>query len=274
MAHRKMSGSYESAEEEERPRHSEEWERAHNYYKTKSEEAPDIARYHLCLGTLHTAAGQPEEADVAYKAAVAADPANILYRSDHALHLLRTGRGVEAKREYRNMLVNHNEPLLLCNMATTCATLGDFGEAERHAREAYYLDQNNPKNLRNLARMIDVNGRSDEALKYNLRSLDIQRRGGHDPSSTALRRAAVQMVANGGSRDQALEFMAQARQVEGKRYVPSTSLQTAEILQKIHAKKVLSTVQHQTTTTTKALDEQTELALKKFDEITGKLGVL
>jgi tetratricopeptide (TPR) repeat protein len=251
-----------------------EWKQAHDYFRAKAEEAPDIGRYHVCLGALHTAASQPGQADVAYKSAIATDPSNILYRSDHALHLLRTGRGEEAKREYHNMLVSRNEPLLLCNMAATCAQLGDFNEAERYAKEAYYLDQDNPKQLRNLARIIDVNGRSDEALKYNLRSLEIQHRRGHELSSTALRRTAVQVIANGGAREQALELMSRARQIEGKRYIPPTSLQTNEILRQIHVKKAIVTAHNRTTSATKTLDEQTELALKKFDDITEKLGVL
>jgi tetratricopeptide (TPR) repeat protein len=159
-------------------------------------------------------------------------------------------------------------------MAATCAELGDFTEAEHFAREAYYLDQDNPKQLRNLARILDVNGRSDEALKYNMRSVEIQQRRGHAPSSSALRRAAVQVVANGGTREQALELMSRARQIEGKRYVPATSLQTAEIMRQIHLKKAIVTAHNQTTAVAKTLDEQTELALKKFDEITEKLGVL
>ena len=150
-----------------------EWTEAHEFFKEKLDVNPAMPRYNVCMAALYSAKGNNKDADYHYKTALMVDPGNIMNRSDYALHLTRIGKGNQAKHEMiKAQIIEENQPTLHKNLGAIYARTGEFQKAEAHAREAVLIRPEDSMNQRNYAKMLNMKGKTEEAIEYNIRSVE------------------------------------------------------------------------------------------------------
>eukprot|EP01034_Spumella_vulgaris_P024836 gene24836-31224_t len=113
-----------------------------------------------------------------------------------------------------------------------------------HATRARHLNPYDAMNHRNLGKLHNALGDSRSSLEHNMTSLRLERpvlnsagtgyvtSAGTKPVTSAYRAAAVQIIAKGGSRDEAYKLMDVARTLENKTFVLDTTQRTNEIINK------------------------------------------
>ncbi|RYG67317.1 hypothetical protein EON64_07710 [archaeon] len=209
---------------------------AAEYYKGKLQNHPTLSRYNHFMGAISSAKGEVDKADHYYRQTMLNAPTDVSARNDFALHLAHSeGRKHDSIKELKKgLLITNESSLLHKNMAAMQGRIGDLQQAMHHATQARYLAPNDAMNHRNLARLHSTLGDTYTALQHNFASIDIEDPGHCNVINTsAYRNAAVQLVARGGSRRDALALMAAARTLEHKHITLDTTERSQEIVQKI-----------------------------------------
>lgn len=207
---------------------------ATSFFESRLAVNPQMQRYNVCQASLKLAEGKYKDAQKYYATALAANPADVMVRSDFALGLAREGKLDQAMEEYRKALSTHPEhPSLLKNVSAVLARKGDYREASRYATRALQLNENDALAHRNVARIQAAQGDSRAALEHNMASIHIEALTRPEKYDTAaMRAAAVQLVAQGGAdkREMAHDLMNRARALECKKLVRESSIRTYEII--------------------------------------------
>jgi tetratricopeptide (TPR) repeat protein len=215
-----------------------EWNEAHDFFSEKLVDNPTMPKYNICMAALYGATGNNKDADFHYKTALMVDPGNIMNRSDYALHLTRIGKGTQAKHEMvKAQIITENQPTLHKNLGAIYARTGDFKAAEHHAHEAVLINPDDSMNQRNYAKMLNLRGKTKEAIKFNMKSVELDMKQGKPVASNALRSAAVQLLSKGDGVESALALVRQARNYDGVYYQSDTTIRTNEIKRQILNRK-------------------------------------
>lgn len=220
---------------------------AEKFYLDKLKTNPSMPRYNHLLASICSQKGDADRAENYYRSAIVTAPKNIMVRNDFALHLMRDGRKKDAEHELNKALlqVDDNATLLNSN-ATILAKSGQYKPALDAATKARYLNPNDPLNHRNLAKLYNALGDSHLAYQHNIESIQLENAGisgsGGDESSikdkaNAYRAAAIQVIAKGGQRETALSLVSNARNLEGKKFLCSTTDRTNAIMFKVMQRK-------------------------------------
>jgi tetratricopeptide (TPR) repeat protein len=209
------------------------------YYESRLAKNPSVSRYTHFMGALSTARGEVADAGKYYRETIQNAPQDVLARNDFAIHLHDQGRKEEAIKEMKKAsLIVSEHGFLEKNYAAIEGNAGQFQSALNHARIASHLLPNDDMNHRNLAKLQNALGDSNAALEHNLLSIKLeeqqkQMNPHYQPHTSAYRAAAVQWVAKGGNREQAIELLHAARHIEKKQVDLLTSNRTYEIIDKI-----------------------------------------
>jgi tetratricopeptide (TPR) repeat protein len=206
-----------------------------DYYRTRLATNPTMSRYTHFLAALSDARGDSDAADKYYRQTITLAPHDIMARNDFALHLNAHDRKNDAIHELKKAtLIKDDNSILQKNLGAVYGRRGHFTEAMHHATQARFLAPSDAMNYRNLAKLEAAMGDTHAALEHNLKSIELEDPArGYKPNTSAYRAAAVQIIARGGSRAEALSLMTAARQIEGKKTELSTTERTYEIINKI-----------------------------------------
>lgn len=213
---------------------AQELKEAADFYEGKLRAYPSMSRYTHYMGALTSAQGDLDKADAYYRQTIVCAPQDISARNDFALHLANThGRRDDGIKELKKAsLIVDQHPLIEKNMAALLGESGDLRGAMHHATQARYLAPQDAMNHRNLAKLHSAMGDTYTALQHNMTSIDIEEHR-LQPNTSAYRSAAVQIIARGGAREDALALMTAARSIENKHLEMPTSERTYEIIHKI-----------------------------------------
>lgn len=193
------------------------------------------------------------------------DPGNIMNRSDYALHLCRIGKGDQAKHEMiKAQIIAENQPTLHKNLAAIYARTGDFRKSEEHAHQAVLINPDDSMNQRNYARMLNLKGKTKEALEFNMKSVELDMKQGKRVETSAFRAAAVLTLARGGGVESALENVRLARMHDGVYFQSETAARSEEIKRKILSRKgdALSTMSEEGSVQAELTERAAKAALK------------
>jgi Tfp pilus assembly protein PilF len=206
---------------------------ATKYFQKKLDKDPNMARYNHCLAAIYSEVGDTKSADAFFKNSIANAPDNVMTRNDYALHLSRLGYTSEAVDELNKaMLATRDQPVLRKNLGAVLARNGQYTLAHEHTKRSLDLAPNSAMTHRNMARIKDAMGDSDQALKHNRIALQLDSGNGRGHCA-AHRAAAVQIVTRGGDHSEALALMDRARQLEGREFVLPTTQRTKEVINMI-----------------------------------------
>lgn len=209
---------------------------ATDFYTKKLENYPGMPRYNHYMAAISMAKGDVETADNYYRQTMMAAPGDIMVKNDFAMHLNALGRKEESIKELKKAtLITEENATIQKNLGALYGNTGDTHKALTHSLRAKYINPNDPMNHRNLAKIYNAMGDTDTSLEHNLKSIDIEEnpRFGRKPNTKAYRQAAVQIIAKGGSREDALSLMDRARIIENQHTKLSTTERTVEIIAKI-----------------------------------------
>ncbi|KAJ1441183.1 hypothetical protein B484DRAFT_390774 [Ochromonadaceae sp. CCMP2298] len=208
---------------------------AESFYTEKLRKNPEMPRYNHFMAAIASHRGQEEPANSYYRATINVQPHNLAARNDYAVHLANSGRKLDALHELdKARLVTEDSALTQKNMAAVLGNSGQYNAALAAATRARFLDPTDAMNHRNIAKLHAALGDSRTALKHNLISVQLENpRAVAKPNTSAFRAAAVQLIAKGGSRDEAFKLMDAARFVENKHYDLPTSQLTRELVLRI-----------------------------------------
>lgn len=218
-------------------KNSKAFEDAKRYYDSRLQMSCSSRINHLSGALLSEQAESLQLSEEYYRTAANIDPHNIMIRNDLALNLKKQGRSMDAIEEFRKALIISNDQPTLCkNISCTYAGIGDFSNALSSSKRALQLNPSDAVNHRNIAKIYDAIGDSGLSLNHHLQSIKLDIHN-HKPDSSSYRSAAVQIIAKGGSRDEAHNYMNIARSIENKRVNLPSSQRTHEIVAKILLRK-------------------------------------
>jgi Flp pilus assembly protein TadD len=125
-------------------------------------DAKILASYGKTLG----AAGRPEDAGAILDRAVAADPGNAQTQSAAGVIQDQLGHSNDARAHYEAALkINPNDVAILNNYGLSCAFADDLPKAEELLRRAAASDQATTQIRQNLALVLSLAGKFDEARR-------------------------------------------------------------------------------------------------------------
>lgn len=211
------------------------------FYEDKLGVNPAMPRYNHCMAAIHSEKKNYDIADNYYRQTILATPHDIMARNDFALHLAKQNRKEDALQEFRKAaLIVEDNAFLQKNIAAVQGNSGQYKLALESATRARHLNPYDPMNHRNLAKLHAALGDSRSALEHNMTSIQLEKpvapsavsgyNSGPKPVTSAYRAAAVQIIAKGGSRDEAFRLMDIARTLENKTYTLDTTQRTNEII--------------------------------------------
>lgn len=209
-----------------------------DFYEDKLASNPTMPRYNHCLAAITSAVNDNEKADNHYRQAILAAPNNVMIRNDFALHLAKQQHKDEAIKELEKarLYVEENATLEK-NLGAMLGRKGDYRNALQHTLQARILNPDDAMAHRNLARIYSTLGDNHTAFKHNLTSIQLEDPRTMKPNTSAYRAAAVQIIARGGDRQEAIAYMTAARNIENKHIDLPTSQRTNELLFKIRRKQ-------------------------------------
>lgn len=242
-----MSGNYQPAGASSKSRAKVNTRRVHPYvaarrfYEEKLENNPTMPRYLHFMSAMTAEKGEVDTANSYYRRAIESDPNNIMVRNDYAVHLARNNRKEDALNEFRKArIIIEDNAVLEKNTAAVLGNTGRYQEALDAATRSRFLNPNDAQNHRNIAKLQSALGDGRAALHHNMKSIAIEHSRNGDswqqhhqhakPNTSAHRAAAVQIIAQGGSREDAFKLMDTARTLENKRIDLLTSTRTYEII--------------------------------------------
>jgi Flp pilus assembly protein TadD len=124
----------------------------------------NYAPLYLILGKVYTETGRFEKADSAFKRALKLDPGQAAFYYNYAFYLMRRDRYAEAEKEAREAVrLNPKNASYVCGLGVCLAAQRKFNEASECFVEAARLSPGLPQAYIGMARLLDVEGRRDEA---------------------------------------------------------------------------------------------------------------
>ncbi len=192
------------------------------------------------MAAISSAKGNNEAADNYYRQTISTTPHDVMARNDFAVHLANQNRKYDSLQEFKKAtLIVEDNAILQKNMGAVMGNSGQYKEALECATKSRHLNPNDAMNHRNIAKLHAALGDSRSSLEHNLTSIYLENpasllpsigSAGPKPVTSAYRAAAVQIIAKGGSRQEAFKLMDIARTLENRTFQLDTTQRTNEII--------------------------------------------
>jgi tetratricopeptide (TPR) repeat protein len=167
------------------------------------------------------------------------------------------------------LLINPEQPTLHKNLGAMEASRGNYTIAMNNVNQALLLNDRDPVNLRNYAKLRDALGDTRVAYQHNVAAiaLETQQHTAH-PNTKCYRAAAIQNITLGGDHNSSLSFMNTARKYEHKKITDFEFVslrRTDELINAISHRKAQPMEVLEKMLKTQAEHRELENAVKKGD---------